>query len=286
MRLFILGSNGLLGSHLEYEAAREECEYVSISRTTRPRLQEQLQAPSEFVKSIGARRGDYIINALGVTRHRILSKWPGSSPNWVNAINVELPQELGKLARRIGCKVLQVGTDCVFSGEKGAYLESDTNDASDTYGLSKVEGESAPGINVIRASFVGPSKSKSPYLWDWIEHQEPNARIHGFSNVVWNGVTASVHARLAVMVAKTSFKLDQVQHLVPEDAVTKEQLLRLIVKATHREDLIVEPSETLDPKNMTLSTGKPDLNSGLWNLLGYESAPRVQDLILPQSAKI
>jgi dTDP-4-dehydrorhamnose reductase len=56
-------------------------------------------------------------------------------------VNSIFPIELTELAQELGFKVIQIATDCVFSGDKGSYTESDTKDPIDNYGYSKVLGE-------------------------------------------------------------------------------------------------------------------------------------------------
>ena len=38
-------------------------------------------------------------------------------------------------------KYIQIGTDCVFSGEVGGYFEDSFQDAKDIYGKTKIGGE-------------------------------------------------------------------------------------------------------------------------------------------------
>ena len=268
------------------QAEKYALETVPISRHTFSNLEQQLKNPMKFVQKLGANKGDYIVNALGVTRHRIESGAPGADPESVDLANSQLPLALGRIAEDIDCKVIQIGTDCVFSGQKGNYTEVDHYDAEDTYGKSKVIGEAAPGIEVVRASFVGPTGSPSPYLWDWVQHQKPNAKISGYSNVFWNGVTAEIHARLAVAIAKNRYPLRGTQHLVPANQVSKGQLVRLIADASGRNDISVEPTQVENPKNMTLSTQNESVNRELWKLISFEEVPTIEELILKDSGSI
>lgn len=278
MRLFILGANGLLGRHIQAEAESQNLDYIPISRESMPDIENQLSHPNQFVRDLNLASTDVVINALGVTRHRIERGDPGADLDSVEKINTQLPQALGEQALPSGFKVIQIGTDCVFSGERGNYLEDDLYDATDVYGRSKAIGESAPGLTVIRASFVGRSGFKSPYLWDWVEHQEPAAKLNGFSNVFWNGVTAEIHAKLSVSVAVRGFPIDGTQHLVPEGQLGKGELIKLLAKASGREDIQISPIEVETPKNLTLETNNPARNSALWELIGYPSTPSIEKL--------
>lgn len=56
-------------------------------------------------------------------------------------INSLLPHRLSKLCQATNSRLVQISTDCVFSGSKGNYTENDFSDANDLYGRSKFLGE-------------------------------------------------------------------------------------------------------------------------------------------------
>lgn len=286
MRFFVLGSNGLLGKHVINQAQKTNLDTVPISRHTIVNFDEQMKNPMKFVEKLEAKKGDFIVNALGVTRHRIKSGAPGADSESVGLVNSQLPLALGRIAEDIGFKVLQIGTDCVFSGVRGHYKEVDHYDSRDIYGMSKAIGEAAPGIAVVRASFVGRTRSSSPYLWDWVEHQEPNAKLSGYSNVFWNGVTAEIHASLAVAIAQNRYPIEGTQHLVPANIVSKEKLVRLIAHASGRNDISIQPTVVDNPINMTLSTLNESANKELWQLVSFNQVPTIEELILKDSGSI
>ena len=286
MRVFIFGANGLLGRHIEAEFIYDGINPIHISRKTHPTLEAKLRDPKDFIQSLGATRDDVIINALGVTRHRIEGNLKGSDSKSVELINTRLPLALASQAQETGTQVIQIGTDCVFSGERGDYVESDPYDASDTYGRSKAIGESAQGLDVIRASSVGPSGRVGPQLWDWVKNQQKDSTIAGYSNVFWNGVTAKVHARLLLEIVKNRFPIAGTQHLVPANQISKEQLIKLIAQAEGRRDIRVLSTHVEHSKNMTLSTENISMNSELWNLIGFPQPPDIEELILNNSSNI
>jgi dTDP-4-dehydrorhamnose reductase len=286
MRIFILGANGLLGSQIEAQFIESGLNLVHVSRRTFPDIEQELMNPDQFVQSLGAEKQDYIINALGVTRHRIGKKAPGANLSAVHQINSKLPFALGELSQKQGTKVIQIGTDCVFSGNKGDYVESDVYDAFDIYGHSKAIGESAPGIEVIRASSVAPSGGRGPQLWDWVKNQEQDSTISGYSDVFWNGVTAKIHAQLLVEIVKRRFPMAGTQHLVPANQISKDQLVRLIARVEGRNDINVQSMEVEQAKNMTLSTENESMNRELWKLIGFNQPPTIEELILEDSGSI
>ena len=78
-------------------------------------------------------RPDAVINCVGVVKQLAAAKDPIASIT----INSLFPHVVARLAPR----VIQISTDCVFSGSKGRYREEDVSDAKDLYGRSKYLGE-------------------------------------------------------------------------------------------------------------------------------------------------
>src|SRR5436190_133310 len=71
-------------------------------------------------------------------------------------VNARLPHLLGELARGADARILQIATDCVYSGSRGEYVESDPHDALDVYGKTKSLGESfQETVHHLRCSIIG-----------------------------------------------------------------------------------------------------------------------------------
>ena len=52
-------------------------------------------------------------------------------------INSLFPHKIREICNFYNTKLIQISTDCVFSGLKGNYKENDIADARDLYGISK-----------------------------------------------------------------------------------------------------------------------------------------------------
>lgn len=91
--------------------------------------------------------------------------------------------------------LIHPSTDCVFSGKKGkAYKVNDKLDAKDTYGWSKILGEQAltgkKNIIIMRVSIIGLDNSNnSRGLLGWFLSNPKGAKLKGFTNHLWNGIT-------------------------------------------------------------------------------------------------
>lgn len=81
-------------------------------------------------------RPDVVVNCIGLIKQLA----DAENPLWALPINSILPHRLSALCDLAGARLIHVSTDCVFSGHKGNYVESDLSDAQDLYGKSKYIG--------------------------------------------------------------------------------------------------------------------------------------------------
>jgi dTDP-4-dehydrorhamnose reductase len=140
---------------------------------------------------------DYIINCIGITKPFSKDNDPDGVFRAIN-INAKFPWQLAHLARKQNIKLIQICTDCVYSGNKGDYNENDPHDALDVYGKSKSLGEVFDGSSLlIRCSIIGPEQKKDKnYLLEWFLTQSHGAEIGGYAHHYWNGVTTLQFAHL------------------------------------------------------------------------------------------
>ncbi len=222
---------------------------------------------------------NYIVNATGLIRHKISSNSQHDIENAIT-INCLFPQQLGRLANKYKYKVIQIGTDCVFSGAKGGYKESETFDPIDEYGFSKVLGESCiTGTMTLRVSVVGQERNSSTELLNWVIDQNPDATLRGFANHVWNGVTPLQLSKILSFIMKESIFFEGVQHLVPQDIVSKYQLIKTIAKTFGRNDLAISEFQTATRVDRSLATDNVARNLQLWEGAGYSLPPKIEDMI-------
>lgn len=283
-KIAILGSTGMIGSGVTRGLMEEGFEVTEFNRTGESLIaenpaknfdintvsDESLKIFSDF---------DYIINSTGVIRHKISSK---SQQDIENAIKVNclFPQQLGRSAKKHGYKVLQIGTDCVFSGTKGGYSESDPFDPIDAYGFSKALGESCiAGTMTLRVSVIGQEKNSSTELLNWVIDQRPDAVLRGFANHVWNGVTPLQLSKILSFIINESIFFEGVQHLVPQDKVSKYQLVKTIAEVFGRSDITISEFQTDTRVDRSLATDNVARNLQLWKGAGYGSPPRIEDMI-------
>ncbi len=226
---------------------------------------------------------DLVINAVGRIKQRIREGSLSDKEDTLRA-NSLFPLTLAQAAERSGTRVVQIATDCVYSGEKGAYVETDRHDATDLYGLSKSLGEvTSPHTINLRCSIVGFELASSFSLLNWFLHQERGATIRGFTNHWWNGVTAMHFARLCEGVMRSPACAGFDTHVVPADSVTKHDLLCAFARAFDREDITIIPMEADCAVDRRLATNRPSVNDSLWRAAGFELAPTIEQMVLELS---
>jgi dTDP-4-dehydrorhamnose reductase len=237
-------------------------------------LKDSIEALSDKIQE-----GDYVINCLGMTKPHINDELEedGAKATLINSV---FPAELAALAEQNGARVIQIATDCVYSGRKGQYLETDPHDAEDVYGKTKSLGEvRSPSVMHIRVSTIGRELGRSTLLLEWVLSHPMGATIPGYTDHFWNGVTTNHFAKIARGVIETGSFRPGLSHLVPENSMSKAELVRQIAKAFDRNDLGVQDTVSGKPIDRTLRTVDQEFNRALWAGAGYQEIPAIEQLI-------
>lgn len=276
MKVLVLGHSGMLG-HEMVRVLKQE----GIAVTTAGRTGADIEFDVSKIDLSDSRlQGfDYLINCIGLTTHNI-NESDQASVSRAKLLNTEFPKQLASFAETSGAKVIQIATDCVFSGSKGSYLETDLHDATDVYGTTKSAGEiDSSAVMQLRCSIIGRETKGKKSLLEWVIGQPQGASLPGFTDRHWNGVTTTAFARVVAGIIQSSSFRSGTRHLIPADQMTKFELVSKISEAFGREDLKVSPKASGVAKDLTLSTIDPEFNAGLWRAAGYQSIPSIKELI-------
>lgn len=127
---------------------------------------------------------DVVINCIG-----ILNKNAEDNPHKAIWFNSYFPHLLESYTKNTKTKVISISTDCVFSGKKGNYTETDFRDGEGFYAASKAMGEILNDKDLtIRTSIIGPELNKDGIgLFHWFMQQ--NESVSGYSLAFWSGIT-------------------------------------------------------------------------------------------------
>ena len=203
-----------------------------------------------------------------------------NSVNLAGKINSEFPANLNIYASRLGIPVIQVGTDCVYSGKSGLYSERDPHEPVDIYGVTKNAGEqSAIDSMLIRCSIVGKEFKSRHSLLEWVISQPVGAKVEGYVNHFWNGLTTLHFSQIISGVIKSGGYKPGILHLVPKDIVSKFDLINLISSEFGRSDLQISQFEAEIPINRSLVTINPERNLQLWRQGGYNEIPTISEMV-------
>ena len=227
-RVLILGKDGMLGTMVSrYLKSLKEYEIYLTSR----RDEDIDDNVRKFDVSIDSLEGlindinpEFLINCIGVIKPEIKEDNIESIEKAID-INTYFPLNISQLAESKSFKYIQIGTDCVFSGEVGGYFEDSFQDAKDIYGKTKIGGEAEHSEKyLLRGSIVGPERGEGKSLLNWFLSQNSN-KVNGFTDHMWNGITTLNFAKIVDGMIKNNNFNTYTQHVLPRDEVSKYELL-------------------------------------------------------------
>jgi len=278
-KALILGSTGMLGSAVERQLTSSAFEVLTASRTSGIRFDASELESAKLLQDADLGKGDWVINCVGLTKSRIDETSIESRSNAVR-LNFDFPTDLATAAGKKEVKVIQVATDCVFSGKAGRYNEDSLHDAEDIYGKTKSLGE-VPASNLmhLRCSLIGPEQGRNSLFFEWVRQQEQGASVSGYTNHLWNGLTSDAFGKIVGGLITNDLFRAGVQHLVPADTVTKDELVRLELKALGRKDVGVTSVEAPTSIDRTLTTNNAGLNTDLFMAAGFKELPTISEMV-------
>ena len=177
-----------------------------------------------LIKVFATIRPDVVINCIGLIKQ--LSE--ADDPLQALPINALLPHRLARLCELSNTRLVHMSTDCVFSGEKGGYRESDPSDAKDLYGRSKFLGEvTYPHSVTLRTSIIGHELQGARSLIGWFLSQERQCK--GFVKAIYSGLPTVVLAQIVRDVIIPRTDLSGLYHVAAQP-ISKYDLLRLVAE--------------------------------------------------------
>jgi len=267
-RILVLGMSGMLGSAVHKifsEDARFEVWGTRRSSASAPHLSPAMQARvldgvdvlretalSEVMQQVSP---DVVINCVGLVKQLQAA----DDPLEVLPINAMLPHRLAKHCARTDARLIHVSTDCIFSGSKGGYIESDMSDATDLYGKSKFIGElhTLPHVITLRTSLIGHELNSAHSLVNWFLSQ--SGVVKGYSRAIFSGFPTVELATVIRDYILPNTALQGLYH-VATSPISKYDLLRLIAQIYGKEIDIVEDRKlvidrSLDGSRFSAETG-------------------------------
>lgn len=233
MKIILFGSNGMLGNYLK-TYLKDKYEILALTRNDLDLAKEEESTILKYLHD-NVSKEDVIINASGVIKQR--------SYELIDMIKVNslFPHILAKVKKDIGCNVIHITTDCVFSGKRGSYYEYDKHDCLDDYGKSKSIGEN-PTLTTIRTSIIGEEIMNKKSLLEWVKSNK-KSKVDGYENHSWNGVTCLELSKLIEKIISENSYWNGVKHVFSPMAVSKYRLVQMISEI-YNLDITVEKITT------------------------------------------
>lgn len=251
MRILVLGVSGMLGNaifrvmsngghHEVFGSARS----ASVKGFFATEMADNIIAgidvenTDSLVRLFSRVQPEVVINCIGLVKQLAEANDPLSAL----PINALLPHRLARLCELVRARLVHISTDCVFSGRKGDYLETDEADAQDLYGRSKLIGEvDYPHAITLRTSIIGHELNSAHGLIEWFLAQQGS--VKGFTRAVFSGLPTCELARVICEYVLPHKDLHGLYH-VASQAVSKNDLLKM-VNEEYGKGLKIEPDDHL-----------------------------------------
>lgn len=247
----VLGVTGMLGNAM-FRVLSENADLVvygtARSESSRCYFAENLQ--SQIVVGVDVENHDSLVRVFADVRPNIVVNCVGlvkqladaNNPLQAVPINTLLPHRLAALCQATSARLIHISTDCVFSGSKGGYLETDFPDAYDIYGRSKLLGEvDYPHAITLRTSIIGHELSGHRSLVNWFLAQQNS--VKGFTRAIFSGLSTVELATTVRDVVLPHQELHGLYH-VASKPINKFDLLQLVAK-TYGKSIEIKPAEDL-----------------------------------------
>jgi dTDP-4-dehydrorhamnose reductase len=247
-RILVLGGTGMLGHEVVRTLANDFEVHASVRDQTRSRragvagVHHEFHAGDESLDDlITSVRPAVVINCIGLVKQLPEASRPVSAIR----LNSLFPHEVAEACARLGSRLIQISTDCVFSGDlpaPRAYTESDVPDARDVYGRTKLLGEvtDAPALT-LRTSIIGWELGRVTGLLEWFAAQQ-GPRVSGFTNAIFSGLTTRALADVMRELVKEHPQMTGLYH-VSAGPIDKYSLLVMLKEMMSRDcEIVPDPS--------------------------------------------
>lgn len=253
MRILILGITGMLGhavwlnlrdKHKTFGSIRGELEELSAKCSLFNKNEKNIidgidvLNDNDLERALDIAKPNVIVNCVGVIKQLKDAKFPIPTIS----LNSLFPNRLAKMCDEENIRIIHISTDCVFSGNKGKYVESDISDAYDLYGRTKFLGE-VTGNNclTIRTSIVGRQLSGSSGLFEWFLSQK--GEVRGYRKAIFSGLTIYVLADIIRTLIEGHPTVDGLYH-VSSEQINKYDLLNRL-KSALKLDIEIIPDDSV-----------------------------------------
>ena len=250
MRVLVLGGSGMLGHQLcrvlsarmetwatfrDKSARYKKHNFVAQERTLGGVNVEDMPSVQRALETV---KPDVVVNCIGIVKQRDEARQAIPSIQ----VNALFPHQLADLCHEYNARLVQISTDCVFSGLRGRCTEADVPDPVDLYGRSKLLGElNRPGCLTLRTSIIGWQLNTFSSLLSWFSRQR-GQRVKGYQQAMYSGFSTRVLANLISDLIETRPDLSGL-YQVASEPISKYDLLVALRDKLGWDDIQIEPDD-------------------------------------------
>ena len=277
MEILIIGGNGMLGHQFT--------RYLSKNHNVKVTLRNKLESYKNL--NLFSKENTYcnvdirsfnsvlevfedfapqaVINCSGITKQLTFQDSAAS----IIKVNSLFPHQLAEVCTEYNARLVQLSTDCIYSGTKGLYKEEDPSDALDLYGKTKFLGEvDSENVITLRKSTIGLELNSNHGLIEWFLKQKD--KVNGYTKAIYSGFTSVVLAELIEKIIVEQKSLSGIWNLA-SSPISKFDLLRGLADRLDKFEIEIVPDDkinidrSLDPTKFNELTGyvSPSWNSML-----------------------
>lgn len=179
-------------THTIIHGSLESVNHIDLFQKGNVVAEFDVQDPASLRKFLGKHKPEVVVNCIGIIKQRAEAN--AYIPSLT--LNSLLPHVLAEILDAWEGRLIHFSTDCVFSGKKGDYKETDASDAEDLYGKSKFLGEvAAKNAVTLRTSMIGRELSHFQSLLEWFLRQK-SPRVEGYKHALYSGLTTNMLSRI------------------------------------------------------------------------------------------
>ncbi|KTD24338.1 dTDP-4-dehydrorhamnose reductase [Legionella lansingensis] len=258
MKILVLGATGMLGSAIFRTLQNSEhFDVYGTLRDIEALRYFPVQMHAKLISNIDVLDEDKLISVFERVRPNLVINCVGlikqlacaNDPLIVLPINAMFPHRLAKVCAQFETRMIHISTDCVFSGRKGAYVESDRSDAEDLYGKSKFIGEipELSHVLTLRTSIIGHELNSHYALIDWFLSQKE--QVKGYVNAIFSGLPTVELTRVMRDFVIPRFDLSGLYHVAAKP-INKYDLLNLVAEIYGKKIIIIPDEQVVIDRSL------------------------------------
>ena len=261
MKILIIGGNGMLGHQFTKSLSKNHDVMATLRNGLDAYESFNLFSKENSYSNIDIRSLDSVIavfkkfnphtviNCSGVTK-QLASDDTSAETIMVNSL---FPHQLVSICTKYNSRLIQLSTDCIYSGAKGFYKEEDISDALDLYGRSKFLGEvNLDNVITLRKSTIGLELGSNHGLIEWFLKQRNS--VKGYTKAIYSGFTSMVLAEVVENIIVEQKSLSGIWNLA-SSPISKFDLLNKLLDRLDKFEIEIVPDDKINI-NRSLDPGK------------------------------